>query len=264
MENTLTSGALADICRGEIVVNPIVQVLGHKAIQGSGQERYRLLLSDGQYSNSFSMLATQLNYMLHDLQLEMYTIVKIRRHITNQVMAHGKKILIILDLEVVQAGRHVRSKIGNPVQLGSDGSIPPLLPVANPNSNPNNADSVSNPGERISSIKIARIPPVGNNNWTTKAKVMNKSDIRTWGTASGTGKLFSMDLKDESGEIRITAFKEQCDEFYDKAVVGKEYYFSNCAVKAANKLYSNLNNEYEMFFEENSTMELAEAWIARL
>jgi len=259
MDITLTSGALANISRGDIVVDPIVQVLGHKAIQGSGQERYRLLLSDGQYTNSFSMLATQLNYMIHDRQLEMYTIIKIKRHITNQVRADGRtKVVIILDLEVVKAGRNVRSKIGNPAQIGSDGSIPPLLPVANPDDIPINADSSCGPGERISSIKIARIPPVGNNNWTTKAKVMNKSDIRTWDTASGSGKLFSMDLKDESGEIRITAFKDQCDRLYDKAFVGKEYFFSNCAVKAANRLYSNLNNEYEMFFGENSIMELAE------
>ena len=33
-----------------------------------------------------------------------------------------------------------------------------------------------------------------------------------------------MDLMDESGEIRITAFKDQVDAFYDKAVVGKVYY----------------------------------------
>ena len=52
----------------------------------------------------------------------------------------------------------------------------------------------------------------------------SKGDIRTWKKASGSGKLFSMDLMDESGEIRVTAFKEQCDAFYDKAVVGKVFY----------------------------------------
>lgn len=42
-----------------------------------------------------------------------------------------------------------------------------------------------------------------------------KSAIRTWSNARGEGKLFSMDLCDESGEIRATAFKEQVDKFYD-------------------------------------------------
>lgn len=51
--------------------------------------------------------------------------------------------------------------------------------------------------------------------WVIKARVMNKSAIRTWSNSKGEGKLFSMDLFDESGEIRATAFKEQCDKFYD-------------------------------------------------
>lgn len=44
---------------------------------------------------------------------------------------------------------------------------------------------------------------------------MNKSAIRTWSNSKGEGKLFSMDLCDESGEIRATAFKDECDKFYD-------------------------------------------------
>ena len=48
-----------------------------------------------------------------------------------------------------------------------------------------------------------------------QARVTSKSDIRTWNKASGSGKLFSIDLMDESGEIRATAFKDQCDQYYD-------------------------------------------------
>ena len=55
-------------------------------------------------------------------------------------------------------------------------------------------------------------------------RVKSKTDIKTWNKSSGSGKLFSMDLMDESGEIRVTAFKEQCDAFFEKAVVGKVYY----------------------------------------
>ena len=36
-----------------------------------------MLLSDGHYSNSFSMLATQLNNLIHDNQLAQYTIIKV-------------------------------------------------------------------------------------------------------------------------------------------------------------------------------------------
>jgi replication factor A1 len=65
---------------------------------------------------------------------------------------------------------------------------------------------------------IASITPY-QNKWTIKARVTSKGDIRTWNKPSGSGKLFSMDLTDNSGEIRVTAFKEQCDKFYEYAQV---------------------------------------------
>lgn len=61
---------------------------------------------------------------------------------------------------------------------------------------------------------IASLTPY-QNRWVIKARVMTKSSIRTWNNAKGEGKLFSMDLMDESGEIRCTAFKEMCDKYYD-------------------------------------------------
>jgi len=288
MSHNLTSGALARICQGEDVNEPMVQVLGHKAIQGSGQERYRLLLSDGQYTNSFSMLATQLNNMIHNKQLEMFTVIKVKKQICNQVAGQTKRVVIILDLEIVTPGSQVGSKIGDPVQIGSDGKIPPL--PANQNANPDNGAVTKRPSSgpvsgseppvkttpasyqtQQRSVLSARTgvgssgiitTPIGitpyQNKWTIKARVTSKGDIRTWNKASGSGKLFSMDLMDESGEIRVTAFKEQCDAFYDMAVVGKVFYISNCSVKAANKQHSKMNNEYELTFKDNGTMDLCE------
>lgn len=44
---------------------------------------------------------------------------------------------------------------------------------------------------------------------------MSKSGIRTWSNSKGEGKLFSCDLVDESGEIRLTGFRDSVDKFYD-------------------------------------------------
>lgn len=51
---------------------------------------------------------------------------------------------------------------------------------------------------------------------------MTKSPIRSWSNAKGEGKLFSMDLCDESGEIRATAFRNECEKFYDMIQVCKQ------------------------------------------
>eukprot|EP00090_Calanus_glacialis_P036968 TRINITY_DN6328_c0_g1_i1.p1 TRINITY_DN6328_c0_g1~~TRINITY_DN6328_c0_g1_i1.p1 ORF type:complete len:623 (-),score=183.87 TRINITY_DN6328_c0_g1_i1:129-1997(-) len=282
MSIQLTNGALAQICQGEEVTEPLLQVLGHKAIQGGGQERFRLLLSDGQFTNSFSMLATQFNNLVHEKKLEMFTVIRVKKQLCNQVPGQSKRVVIILDLEVVAPGNQVNKKIGNPVQIGADGKIP--NPVDSENANPNSgggavkrpsttpitdvstpkAKVVYKPPTRLSigssgvvATPIASITPY-QNKWTIKARVTSKGDMRTWNKPSGSGKLFAMDLMDESGEIRVTAFKDQADAFYDLAVVGKVYYISNCSVKAANKQYSKLKNDYELTFKDSGTMELVE------
>ena len=70
------------------------------------------------------------------------------------------------------------------------------------------------------------------------------------------GHLFSMDLIDESGEIRATAFKAECDKFYDMIEIGKVYYITTGTLKSANRQYSTLNNEYEMTFKETTEVSL--------
>lgn len=49
--------------------------------------------------------------------------------------------------------------------------------------------------------------------WTIRARVTNKSAVRSWSNSRGEGKLFSINLADESGEIRATAFRDAVDKF---------------------------------------------------
>lgn len=95
--------------------------------------------------------------------------------------------------------------------------------------------------------------------WTIKARVTSKTDIKTWHKQSGDGKLFSVNLLDESGEIRATGFNEQVDAFYELLQEGQVYYISSpCKVQLAKKQWSNLPNDYELTFERDTTIEKAE------
>jgi len=95
--------------------------------------------------------------------------------------------------------------------------------------------------------------------WTIKARVTSKSDIKTWHKASGEGKLFSVNLLDESGEIKATGFNEQCDQYYEMLQEGQVYYISSpCKVQLAKKQFSNLPNDYELTFERDTVIEKAE------
>ena len=93
------------------------------------------------------------------------------------------------------------------------------------------------------------------NNWTIKARVTQKSDIKTWSNARGEGKLFNVTLMDDSGEIRATGFNLAVDELYPKLEEGKVYYISKARVNLAKKKFSNVNNDYELSFERNTEVE---------
>lgn len=96
--------------------------------------------------------------------------------------------------------------------------------------------------------------------WTIKARCTNKSDIKTWHNRNGEGKLFSVNLLDESGEIKATGFNDQCTQLYDLFTEGNVYYISSpCRVQMAKKQFSNVNNDYELNFERETVVEKADA-----
>lgn len=70
---------------------PIIQMLGTKKIQGNDAgDRYRLLVSDGKYTYSFAMLATQLNIMLLSGELTDYSVIQVDQFVTTLLKNVGK------------------------------------------------------------------------------------------------------------------------------------------------------------------------------
>ncbi|XP_069936741.1 replication protein A 70 kDa DNA-binding subunit isoform X1 [Cherax quadricarinatus] len=265
----LSTGIIADIVEGAHPENPVLQILSMKRIPSGAQERYRLLLSDGHWTSSFAMLATQLNSMVGSGEISNNCIITLKRYICNTVQ-DNKKVLIILDLTVDRPGNEVGGKIGDPVNYDPNKSRAEQQQPPQPSRNtPTMAAASGNPqrnplGQRNPpncGVSPTKTPSGGNvhpissltpyqNRWTICARVSNKSAIRTWSNSRGEGKLFSMDLLDESGEIRATAFNEQADKFYDMIEINKVYFITSASLKTANKQFSNLNNDYEMTFNK--------------
>ena len=57
--------------------------------------------------------------------------------------------------------------------------------------------------------------------WRIRARVTQKTDIKSWSNSRGEGRLFSMNLLDESGEIRATGFTDVVDKFYAMLEINK-------------------------------------------
>ncbi|XP_063536255.1 replication protein A 70 kDa DNA-binding subunit [Cydia strobilella] len=270
MSNQLSQGSLEVIMNGGHYDKPIMQVLGSKKIQGSGaNERFRLLVSDGKHSHSFAMLATQLNDKLITGELSDYSVVQIDRFVTSLLKNTGKgekRVMIILDLTILTPGSEVGKKLGNPQTWTEDSAASAPQPTMQPVPRPAPAPApmavskpMAAPSMDSSMLSSQMTHPISSlspyqNKWVIKARVMSKSPIRTWSNAKGEGKLFSMDLCDESGEIRATAFRNEVDRFYDMLQVDKVYYISRCQLKTANKQFTSLKNDYEMSFSSDTVI----------
>lgn len=175
-------------------------------------------------------------------------------------------ILVILDLEVIES-LGVQEKIGEPIPV--DSKAPAEAAIAGSDfygakkeapAKPQPQSMPSRPAMHAGAniYPIEGLSPFAHK-WTIKARVTFKSDIKTWHKASGEGKLFSVNLLDESSEIKATAFNDQCDAFYDILHEGCVYYISSpCRVNLAKKQFTNLPNDYELTFERDTVIEKAE------
>ena len=113
------------------------------------------------------MLATQLNSYVNDGMLKEYSIFKVKKYQCNNM--GGKKVIIVLDLEILQEGSEVGEKVGSPIAMSSDGTVPnqtddqnraPNVPSSNGDSKKRGRYEVS-PGPTQKRPSILDRPPMG-------------------------------------------------------------------------------------------------------
>ncbi|GLB37954.1 putative as part of the replication protein A (RPA RP-A), a single-stranded DNA-binding heterotrimeric complex, may play an essential role in DNA replication, recombination and repair [Lyophyllum shimeji] len=238
----------------------------YAANQG-GVDRYRIIMSDG-INFLQAMLATQLHSMVNDQTIGKHTVAVIEKLTCNYVQ--NKRLIVILAIRVLET---TAEKIGDPKPL-TEAVEPPnrgvstLAPAAAFAAASVSAPSTSKPSiQHPQTNSAASAPRAGRgpifpieglspyqNNWTIKARVTQKSEIKTWSNARGAGKLFNVTLMDETGEIRGIGFNLVVDELYPKLEEGKVYYISKARVNVAKK-FSNPANDYELSFERNTEVE---------
>ncbi|GAA5921776.1 hypothetical protein JCM1841_001858 [Sporobolomyces salmonicolor] len=285
----LSTGAISAMYQGiedQVSTEPVVQVLSVKKVASSGAngtDRYRLILSDGEHFAQ-AMLATALNdFVAGDAPVvTKNSIIKLLTYAVNDVQT--RRIIICLTLEPFA---DPCDKIGNPTTIDniSAGAVPaggdvqmrgvarspaPEAPAPQAQalagrggSNASKTAAVKRGGGGFKGKTDPNAPiyPIESlspyqNKWTIKARVTSKSEIRHWSNQRGDGKLFSVNLLDESGEIRATGFNDACDNLYPILEEGKVYRISKARVNIAKKQFTNLNNEYEIMFEKGTEVEL--------
>ncbi|CAD6232540.1 GSCOCG00006940001-RA-CDS [Cotesia congregata] len=99
--------------QGLKIEKPNLQFLGFKKVMCADKERYRVFLNDGITSNSFAMLAPELNHLITNNILTMYSIVQITRYGLSEAKKGDEiiNVMVILDLKIQRPGREVPGEI---------------------------------------------------------------------------------------------------------------------------------------------------------
>lgn len=257
---------------------PVLQMVGVRSVKANDSttgNRYRVMINDGSGTHTFAMLATSLNHLYENGDLSEHCLFQIDKFVPSKVSREGpndRNVLIIFNITVLVKGSDVGrqlllggAKAGTQQQVekenvaGNSSTQYPAQsaqPAAKPQANQTMSDSFFDPSSHLT-MPIESLSPY-HNKWVIKARVTSKTNIRTWSNAKGEGKLFSFDITDETGEIRVTCFRDQVDKFYNMLEIDKVYYISKCQIKPANKQYSKLKNDYEMTASSETSIQLCE------
>ena len=170
-------------------------------------------------------------------------------------------------MNVVMSGSKINKRLdksdSKPSGLLSNPHLSNLSSNANKSPNvsnqrPMNTSSAMSPASKSANKRnecpITAITPYFNA-WLIKARVTSKSNKRNWSNARGEGSVFSFDVMDSSGEIRVNAFNQECEKYHAIIEPNKVYYISKGTVKTANKKFSNLSNDYEITLNSDSLVE---------
>ncbi|KAG9015276.1 Replication factor A protein 1 [Tulasnella sp. JGI-2019a] len=247
----------------------VLQVLSVKPVPAKGDQarRNRLIISDG-ICFAQSMLATQANHLVDEGLIDKFTVFKLKNYSISPL--NDKRLIIVLELSVVQ--QHT-AKIGEPVNIetfSAQTSTAGTPAIAGPSAAP--AATLVNPPQQQQQARPAVSRPSNGkgpaypiypieslspyqNKWTIKARCTNKSDIRTFSTQRGDGKLFNVTLMDETGEIRATGFNNVVDELFDKVQEGKVYFVSKARVNIAKKKFASSTTDFEINLEKHTEIE---------
>ncbi|KAF9112417.1 Replication factor A protein 1 [Mortierella sp. AM989] len=191
--------------------------------------------------------------------------VRLNKHSIKPIS--GKRIILAVDFDVLDSFGDI-GKIGDPASIEPDSDASaqgrptngagPQQAVNPYQQQFNQQQQQQQQRDQLVSPNGEPIRPISSlnpyqNRWTIMARVTQKSDIKTWSKpGANQGRLFSMTLMDESGEIKATAFTQQVDDFYNIIEEGKVYYLSSAKVDLAKKQFSNVKNDYELILQRDS------------
>lgn len=280
---TLTQGCVSQLFHDAKPHTPTVQLIELKAAASAdpnAAKRVKVKISDGEHWG-FGMLTSGVAQQVLTEALRPNAFVKLKNYMVNQLQ--NTKICIIVDLQIV--GEQDGEQVGDPVPWQE--AVSAAAPAVG---TPGKGDAPSSEGPgttgtsrtasqfagtppqapqgfrappaNFTAAQLGRPMPIESlnpysNRWTIKARVISKSELRTYNSEKmGEGKVFSMDICDDSGEMRVTLWREAAERYFELVSPGSVYLISKGQLRVANKKFCSLNCQYEMSLSYDSIVQL--------
>lgn len=287
----LRQGALLDIFKNNDTTTPIY-VQAHQAkTLSEGANRIRMMVNDGKWFLNAVFKPTEYQQVLENFQK--FSVIRVTNYSISGV--NGKYFILLNQCEVVGSPERIDANFSNldhylkehpeenKFQKALDAGNPSVPGVASAVKQASNSPAPSPQQSSYSAAEskpklpstsgaangkaavpakfkglttIDQLSPY-HNSWTIKARVSYKGDMRTWSNQRGQGKLFSVHLLDETGEIKATAFNAAAEKFFDIFQENGVYYVTKASIQTAKKQFSNLANDNEINLDKDSIVEPA-------
>ncbi|ODV82930.1 hypothetical protein CANARDRAFT_214967 [[Candida] arabinofermentans NRRL YB-2248] len=260
----LKPGIILEMYKGASQPNPLyLQAHQHKSIPEGSGERLRLMVNDGKFSVNGVFKPSPEQDTIEGFKR--FCILKITQYELTPTN-NGKSFLVVDKAEVVSNGeKYADSFINvddylkthtelNRFSNGEDEEMKPAPPVA---ATVAKKSTSTNTTKRANLYSIDQLSPY-QNSWTIKARVSFKGDMKHWSNQRGEGKLFNVNLLDETGEIRATAFNQVADKYWDILEENKVFYISKASMQMAKPQFSNLKHQYELQLDRDTIIEPCE------
>ncbi|CAG8444238.1 3605_t:CDS:1 [Ambispora leptoticha] len=162
------------------------------------------------------------------------------------------------NLSITTQSMHNNAQFANNITRPNPNTKNTSCPVLSPiNSNPCHSNEHT-------LFSIVSLNPY-QNKWSLKAKVIKKSEIKTYTNQRGEGKIFSFNIMDDSGEIKVVCFNDACEKFYNLIEEDHVYMISNAKVTTSRFKTSAICSDYEIHLEKTTSVILCqESWIPNI
>ncbi|KAH9417485.1 Vacuolar protein sorting-associated protein 53 [Dermatophagoides pteronyssinus] len=239
---------------------PIVQILGSKIMSNN---HIRAIVFDGQtICQHCIFISSEIDQQYSDGKLEKFTIIRLKQYSLSSIPKKDNiPVILVQQIEILRNGNEINRRLkpseSIDMEIVTESNEPVDSDIQNETTDHQSDQSSNQNQNNNNNIRPESITPINVltpyfNAWTICGLCIHKSQIRCFASNQHAGRLFTFDLCDDSGEIHIVCFNDECDRFFNLIDEKQMYFVGRGMIKMANKRFTSIHNDYEITLTQSS------------